>query len=413
MSNIGAYVGVGGVAKQVKDIYVGVNGIAKKVIKAYIGDANGIAKLWWDGNNGGSAGFSHVKQSFISDYTVGQTYSMSKANMKDTIGYAVMEYIYLDYIYDSMSKNTKDNMLNNLSNILNYFDNNVSPLADTITININRQNSTTLRMNISPSATNTSSVRISQKNIGNVCKEYFSISGLTSTTYPAFYCIITEDNITFNTMTSTIPNFIGVSAVFGDTPYLNITTNNIGVTYSNNNIDTYLAEWDYTQSVYDKVDELTIYGNVIQSSDGIQITSGRYVRLPAEFSYRGVSFEIKIGAMNCTNASTTHRLFTYMSQGQNQSYTGLEWLGSQNTWNIYNGTIGQSLDIHDANYFAYSTLKIDIDSNGIWKIYKNGTLLTTTTQMPLKTGTSGCYFLGSSYGGFNTVYVEELKINLL
>lgn len=53
------------------------------------------------------------------------------------------------------------------------------------------------------------------------------------------------------------------------------------------------------------------------------------------------------------------------------------------------------------------------DFLGTWKVYKNGTLLITVSQMPLKTGASGCYFLGSSYGGFNTVDIESLKINKL
>lgn len=45
--SIGAFVGVNGEAKRVKNIYVGVNGEAKKVIKAYVGDAYGQAKLFY------------------------------------------------------------------------------------------------------------------------------------------------------------------------------------------------------------------------------------------------------------------------------------------------------------------------------------------------------------------------------
>ena len=45
------YVGVSGVARQVKNIYVGVSGVARKVKKAYVG-VNGVARLvyssdWW------------------------------------------------------------------------------------------------------------------------------------------------------------------------------------------------------------------------------------------------------------------------------------------------------------------------------------------------------------------------------
>ena len=41
-----AYIGIGNIAKKIKNCYIGVDGIAKKVSKAYIG-INGIARLWW------------------------------------------------------------------------------------------------------------------------------------------------------------------------------------------------------------------------------------------------------------------------------------------------------------------------------------------------------------------------------
>ncbi len=40
------YIGIGGVAKNVKNIYIGVGGVAKQVKKAYIG-VGGVAKLWY------------------------------------------------------------------------------------------------------------------------------------------------------------------------------------------------------------------------------------------------------------------------------------------------------------------------------------------------------------------------------
>ena len=42
----GAYIGVGGVARKVKNIYVGVDGVARKVKKGYIG-VNGVARLFY------------------------------------------------------------------------------------------------------------------------------------------------------------------------------------------------------------------------------------------------------------------------------------------------------------------------------------------------------------------------------
>ena len=45
-----AYIGVEGMSKKIEDIYIGVDDVAKKVVKAYIGDAEGNAKLWYDGS---------------------------------------------------------------------------------------------------------------------------------------------------------------------------------------------------------------------------------------------------------------------------------------------------------------------------------------------------------------------------
>ena len=41
-----AYVGVNGIARNVKNIYVGVNGVARKVVKGYVG-VNGVAQQFW------------------------------------------------------------------------------------------------------------------------------------------------------------------------------------------------------------------------------------------------------------------------------------------------------------------------------------------------------------------------------
>lgn len=47
----GAYIGIEGVARKVKDIYIGVDGVAGKVKKAYLG-VNGVASLCWEDRAG-------------------------------------------------------------------------------------------------------------------------------------------------------------------------------------------------------------------------------------------------------------------------------------------------------------------------------------------------------------------------
>ena len=40
------YIGVGGVARKVKNIYIGINGVARRVKKAYIG-VGGVARCFY------------------------------------------------------------------------------------------------------------------------------------------------------------------------------------------------------------------------------------------------------------------------------------------------------------------------------------------------------------------------------
>lgn len=47
-----AYIGIGGVARQVKSIYIGVDGVARKVKKAYIG-VDGVARLCYTADASG------------------------------------------------------------------------------------------------------------------------------------------------------------------------------------------------------------------------------------------------------------------------------------------------------------------------------------------------------------------------
>lgn len=48
---MGAFVGVNGVARKIRNIYVGVDGKAREIKRAYVGDAYGKAQLFYGYNN--------------------------------------------------------------------------------------------------------------------------------------------------------------------------------------------------------------------------------------------------------------------------------------------------------------------------------------------------------------------------
>ena len=56
----GAYIGIDGVARKVKDIYIGVDGVARKIKAGYIG-VNGVARPCWAGGATGDGSLDGMR----------------------------------------------------------------------------------------------------------------------------------------------------------------------------------------------------------------------------------------------------------------------------------------------------------------------------------------------------------------
>ena len=97
-----AYVGVGGAARNVKNIYVGVGGVPRKVVKGYVG-VNGVPRLFWNGGGGGGSipswEYWRAKSSTIMIFNAYQGYSGATIRKKNNFIAYFAAVRYGQYLY--------------------------------------------------------------------------------------------------------------------------------------------------------------------------------------------------------------------------------------------------------------------------------------------------------------------------
>lgn len=154
---------------------------------------------------------------------------------------------------------------------------------------------------------------------------------------------------------------------------------------SGNSID----EWDFTSSYIGTIRNLeaTHSTNTTRTSEGVIFNDASdYVKLP--LMYDGLTIEIDIGEMTLPSLSS-HQRFIMSTAEKGFIYR------STGYWAFYNGSWVDSSE-SDRSFFNNSTLKIKIDSDGIWSIYKND-VLWWSPSLALKIDTSSI-MIGSSGG---------------
>lgn len=158
--------------------------------------------------------------------------------------------------------------------------------------------------------------------------------------------------------------------------------------------------WDFTKSLM-SINNGTeaIVRNAQQTASGIVFNSqSSYIQLPSTLIKRGYTFEIKIDSLSISSAGNNNRVFIFNSD------SGFVWRGATGKWGVWDSGNGwQESTITTPNYFDNSVLKIVIDSNYKWHIYKDNSLvfeppnaLTSyfNQNAPLTIGSSGgnsCY----------------------
>ena len=125
---------------------------------------------------------------------------------------------------------------------------------------------------------------------------------------------------------------------------------------------------------------------------------------------KNMTYEIEIGSMNISDTTRHNTLFRYQNIGSTQN-AGLIYRYQTLKWAVWDSTNGwQDSDISDKDYFANSTLKVKILSDGKWEIYKDDVLVFTPAVAPVFEGTDS-FGLGSPSGACITnITINGFKI---
>ena len=158
---------------------------------------------------------------------------------------------------------------------------------------------------------------------------------------------------------------------------------------------TLLAAWDFTSSLTDSVNGFaaTLGGSATQDSSGVSIPNlNSYVTFPLATKAVFRTYEIDMGSMSYYGSAGANRRLFMFNGGGGFIYR------STGKWSFYDrnsgGTWATDSSLSSFDYFANSTIKIYIDENGYFHIYKDGTLV----YEPNRPFYSASDFYGVTYG---------------
>ena len=143
--------------------------------------------------------------------------------------------------------------------------------------------------------------------------------------------------------------------------------------------DTDLLEaYDFTRSLNGIYHGVAPYDQVInRSASGLIFeANGDYISFPAPLAFNGSTIEIDVAAMDLSY--DTYKDFVTTSH----SRYGLRFESANGggMWKLRrNNADAESLGITAGDYFANSTVKIIIDVDGYWHIYRNDVLVFEST----------------------------------
>ena len=155
--------------------------------------------------------------------------------------------------------------------------------------------------------------------------------------------------------------------------------------------------WDVNMDFTGITDAYTVNGVTYNSTGAVFDSTSDYIALPFIHS-SGVEIEIDVSSMSL-NASQ-HRRFVISNTNN-----GLFYSRDSGKWAFYNGTTYTS-EISDGSYFANSTVKIVVDTNNYWHIYKDGVLVFEPAgALALKNVT-----LGSTSTSMNSATITAIRM---
>lgn len=168
-------------------------------------------------------------------------------------------------------------------------------------------------------------------------------------------------------------------------------------------------EWDFIKSPI-SVNNGTTLGltDITQSSSGFSFTqSSSRVDIPANLLQKGYTYEIWIDTLSITDTGRNNRVFMFT---RNNPYnSGFYWKYTDQEWAVYDNVAGvQRSGISDPTYFDDCVLKIVIDNNGKWHIYKNNIVVfEPPTAITLQ---YTAFALGAATDSCNNMTITKFKI---
>ena len=210
--------------------------------------------------------------------------------------------------------------------------------------------------------------------------------------------------------TSVITNYTLSGTIAIGTCTITVSYGGCTDTFTVNVEDKPLYNWDFTTSIVD-----TMSGNTAELLTGLQQTANglnfnaesQSVRLPSAYS-RGRAIEIDVTDFDIQDIGNSHNVRFVMTSTSNgmliwRWQTTIGWSSYRNAWSsaIYG-------NLTDVNVFANSTIRIEVASDGIATLYKNGTLIgSSTVAFPEDTRD---LWLGSTSGASSGGNLYNVKI---
>ena len=157
--------------------------------------------------------------------------------------------------------------------------------------------------------------------------------------------------------------------------------------------------WDFTKSLtsINNGTDVVLSGATRTASGIVLSGSYDYIRLPSSLIKPNYTFEITIDSLSVQSPSNNNRLFMFHTD------SGLVWRGATGKWGVWDSSNNwQESNITDKNYFDDCVLKIVIDGDYKWHIYKDDTLVfeppnaitsyyTTSELLTIGANGNGCY----------------------
>lgn len=366
------YGSIGGLSDNVTKIYVPVNGLSDNIVKGYC-SVGGLSKLFF-----GSGGL-YPSLKFAYNYQKNNTYPVYRASIRDTVKYMLKKTIYISM--HSSASLLLGVLETKIDEILNYVDNAASG-CNQCSCGIQDISNTSVTMNILLGNSQLSEVTISSAYENYKYYPIYYISGKAEKASTFCQIVVKLDGTitkTTRTTTSSLNNFIG-QMVSWNSSYPTIAyidrVSNLGVRIQQIYTSSPLADWDFTVSSIDKIDNLSAqsdsFGSLIVPiySDGIHLTqiySGLNVA-PWMLKYCN-AFEIEIGNVNDVTQYGTYLM--------NSSEFYLSYSSTDNKWFFgeHSLNLTEDIGVTDKTFFANSVIKITFDSEDYPSLYKDNTLI--------------------------------------